>query len=55
MNIRFKNDEKNKFKGKIIEENNDYILETNISGTLNEQPKHDNIIIKNIHVELIEL
>ena len=44
----FKNDEKNKFNGKIIGENNDYILETNIPGTLNDQLKHDNIIIGKI-------
>ena len=44
----FKNDEKNIFNGKIIEKDNDYILETNISGTLNEQPEHDNIIIGKI-------
>lgn len=44
----FKNDEKNTFTGKIIEENNDYILKTDILGNFNEQPEYDNIIIGKI-------
>lgn len=45
----FKNDEKNIFSGKIIKEKDSYILQTNIPGTFNEWPKHDNIIIGKIN------
>lgn len=51
----FKNDEKNRFKGVIVKENNDFLLKTKIQGKFNGKIEHENIIIGKIENTLITI